>query len=218
MTMRRGGLLYRLVVSVAKLLFKLLYRHKVYGLEHLFEGGALLCSNHTSFWDPPILAISWPEEVHFLARETLFHVPLFGRFIHAINARPVSGGAKDIATFRTICKLLEEDKKVVLFPEGRRSENNTLAPFKSGISFFMLRTHKAIVPAYIAGAFEIWNRKRKFPKLWGKTACIFGSPLCFDEFAAMDKKEAEALIAKRLHAKILSLKTWFEKGAQGSPP
>ena len=218
MKKHKGNLLYRFVICSVKCFFKLFYRHKVYGREHFYEKGALITSNHTSFYDPPLLAISWPEEVHFLARETLFNIPIFGRFITAVNSHPVKGTAKDIGTFRTICQLLNEDKKVLLFPEGHRTHVNELAPFKPGISFLMLRTHKAIIPSYLHGPYDIWNRKRKFPKLWGRTYCIFGSPLLYEEFSNMGKKEAEAAIVNRLHTKILTLKTWFEEGAQGSPP
>lgn len=218
MKRHKGNLLYRFTIFLMKGFFKLFYHHQVYGQEHFYEGGALLTSNHTSFYDPPILAISWPEEVHFLARETLFKVPLLGRLISALNSHPVKGTAKDIATFRTIYTLLKEEKKVLLFPEGRRSDDNQLAPFKPGISFLMLRTHKAIIPAYLYGPYEIWNRKRKFPKLWGRTYCIFGTPLLYTDFAHLEKGEAEKAIAEQLHAKILSLKTWFEEGAKGSPP
>ncbi len=218
MKRHKGNLLYRFTIAVVKVFFKLIYRHKVYGLEHYHEGGALITSNHVSFYDPPLLAISWPDEVHFLARETLFKIPIFGRYITAINSHPVKGTAKDIGTFRTLCKLLTEEKKVLLFPEGRRSDDNKLAPFKSGTAFLMLRTHKAIVPSYLYGPYDIWNRHHKFPKLWGRTYCIFGTPLLYEEFSNMGKKEAEKAIASRLHAKILSLKTWFEEGAKGSPP
>lgn len=216
--MRKGNFPYRSVIVIMKGFFKLFYRHKVYGLEHYYEGGALITSNHTSFYDPPLLAVSWPEEVHFLARESLFRSPLFGSFIRKLNSHPVSGGAKDIKTFRTLCTLLDEEKKVLLFPEGERTKDNRLAPFKPGISFLMLRTHKAIIPSYLVGPYDVWPRARKLPKLFGRTYCIFGSPLLYREFAAMDKKEAEAVIPKRLHEKILSLKTWFEEGAQGPPP
>lgn len=214
----KGNLLYRFTILSVRCFFKLLYRHRVYGKEHFYEKGALITSNHTSFYDPLILAISWPEEVHFLARETLFNIPILGSFISTVNSHPVKGTAKDITTFRTICKLLNEEKKVILFPEGRRSDEDQLAPFKPGTAFLMLRTHKAIIPSFLVGPYDIWNRKRKFPKLWGKTYCIFGSPLLYEEFSNMEKKEAEAAIAERLHTKILALKTWFEEGAQGSPP
>src|SRR5579862_220837 len=85
--------LYRMVLCLAWCFFKIFYRHKVYGLEHYYPNAAIISSNHCSHYDPPILAISWPEEVHFLARETLFKNPMFGWLIHKLNARPVGGDA-----------------------------------------------------------------------------------------------------------------------------
>ncbi|HAZ15506.1 MAG: hypothetical protein A2Y28_05080 [Chlamydiae bacterium GWC2_50_10] len=214
----KGHFLYRTTIALFRFFFKLCYRLKIYGLEHHFTGGALIASNHASFFDPPLLAVAWPEEVYFLARETLFNIPLFGRFIYALNARPVRGTAKDIAVFKLLCSLLEEEKKIILFPEGSRALNNRLGPLKQGASFLILRTHKAIIPAYIHGTYDVWNRKRKFPKLFGKISCIFGSPLRYQEFASLEKKAAEAALTQRLKERILALKEWFEAGAQGSPP
>src|SRR5579872_4086840 len=101
---------YQTILTGAKIFFKVLYRHQVYGREHTHRGAAIIAGNHTSFYDPPILAISWPEEVHFLARETLFDFPLFGALIRALNTHPVSGDASDIKVFKTICAQLKEEK------------------------------------------------------------------------------------------------------------
>src|SRR5262249_28405392 len=89
--------LYRLILFLTWVFFKVLYRHKVYGLEHFYEGSAIIAANHVSLYDPPVLAISWPQEVHFLARESLFKHAIFGWLIRKLNAHPVSGEASDIA-------------------------------------------------------------------------------------------------------------------------
>jgi len=211
-------LLYRFVLFTTWIWTKLLYRHRVYGLEHFYPRGALIAANHTSFLDPPLLAISWPERIHFLARESLFRPFLFGRFIRALNTHPVRGNAADISVFRTVCSLLAEGEKVVLFPEGRRSEDGILSAIKPGIGMFISRTETAIIPTYIHGAFEIWPRNKKFPKLWGRTLCVFGSPITWSEFADLDKREAQEAIAQRLSEAIARLKKWVEDGAKGVPP
>ena len=211
-------LLYRCVLFMAWAYCKIFYRHRVYGDEHFFKGGALIASNHTSFLDPVLLSISWPEEVHFLARETLFTTPGFGSFIRALNAHPVSGSAGDVAVFRSILELLEEGKKVILFPEGTRAKEDQLGTIKPGLGLLLSRGDAAVIPTYIHGAFSIWNRKRKLPKLWGKTACIFGSPIFYKSFIHLGKKEAQAAIARKLSESILSLRTWYESGAHGTPP
>ncbi|MBI3236946.1 MAG: 1-acyl-sn-glycerol-3-phosphate acyltransferase [Chlamydiales bacterium] len=109
------SILYRVILFLTWCFFKIFYRHRVYGMEHFYEEAAILAANHVSFYDPPILAISWPQEVHFLAREGLFKNPLFGGLIRKLNAHPVSGDAGDVAVFKTVCQLLNEGKKIILF-------------------------------------------------------------------------------------------------------
>jgi len=210
--------IYRIVIFLAWLAAKIFYRHKVYGLEHYYPRGALIAANHVSFLDPPLVSISWPEEVHFLARESLFRPGGFGALIRAVNSHPVSGNTGDVAVFRTICTLLEEGKKVILFPEGTRSLDGQLGPIKPGIGMLIARSKSAIIPAYISGAYKIWGRSRKLPKLFGKTACVFGTAIRWEEFSHLDKREAQEAIAAKLRDSILALKQWHEDGAKGIPP
>jgi len=70
---KKMTLFYRFSLFCSCFIFKCLYRHKVYGLEHFQHGRALIASNHLSFYDPPLIAASLPDELHFLAKETLFH-------------------------------------------------------------------------------------------------------------------------------------------------
>jgi 1-acyl-sn-glycerol-3-phosphate acyltransferase len=211
-------LLYRAVIFFAWVIGKIFYRLKIYGLEHYYPRGAILAANHTSFFDPPIVSASWPEEVHFLARKTLFRNPFFGALIRNLNTHPVSGDAGDITVMKTILSLLEEGKKVVLFPEGTRSKNGELQPLKPGISMLISRTKSAIIPVYIGGAYQVWGRNHKLPRLFGKVSCVFGTPISWESFSHLDKKEAQKKIAERLTASILALKQWLEDGAQGTPP
>jgi 1-acyl-sn-glycerol-3-phosphate acyltransferase len=211
-------MLYRTILFLTKCFFKIFFRHKVYGQEHFYAGGAILAGNHTSFFDPPIMAISWPEEVHFLARDTLFKHFGFGALITALNSHPVKGEAGDISVLKTICNLLKEGKKVVLFPEGTRSFTEELGEIKPGIGLLIMRAEAAIVPAYIHGAYQAWGRSRKFPQLWGKTACVWGTPIPWKEFSHLEKREALQAIADKLAASIQALKVWYLAGAHGTPP
>src|SRR3989344_5915763 len=91
---------YWIVYSLARLFFKCCFRLRIYGLEHFRPGPAVIAANHASFYDPPVLSISCPEEVHFLAKGSLFDVPLLGRLIRVLNSHPVERGASDAQTFR----------------------------------------------------------------------------------------------------------------------
>ncbi|MBI2743841.1 MAG: 1-acyl-sn-glycerol-3-phosphate acyltransferase [Chlamydiales bacterium] len=214
----KGNLLYRSILSLAKLFFKLTYKHQVFGLEHFTHGGAIIAANHASFFDPPIGAISSPEEVHFLARESLFKFPLFGTLIRALNSHPVRGDAGDVAVFKTICSLLNEGKKVLLFPEGTREQSDKLEEIKPGMALLISRTGAFVQPLYIHGTFDIWSRYRKYPKLSGKTASVFGSPIRYESFAHLPKREANEAFSKELERSLNALRAWYEAGAHGSPP
>lgn len=210
--------LYKCVLLSVRFLFRLFYRHKVYGLEHFPQGSAIIAANHTSFLDPPLVAISSPQEIHFLAKGSLFHAPFFGSFIRRLNAHPLKREATDMGAFKLVLKLLNEGKKVLVFPEGKRSATGELQPLQKGIAFFMTQAHASIVPTYAHGTHAIWERARRLPKLRGKTACVFGSPLTWQEFSHLDKREAQQAIMERLRTALLALKSWYDAGAKGSPP
>ncbi len=210
-------MMYWIVIRLARALAKLLYRHRVFGAQHVAKGAAIIAPNHVSFLDPPIASVSCPQDVYFLARKTLFK-GLFGKFIYSLNARPVSGENANIQVFKEIGALLEEGKKVILFPEGTRSSDGQFGEIKAGIFLLFQRTHCHIQPTYIAGTAEIWGKGEKRPKIFGRTACVFGSALSWERYASMEKKEAQAQFAKDLKTSIINLKEWFEKGAKGSPP
>ncbi|HSX26560.1 MAG TPA: (d)CMP kinase [Chlamydiales bacterium] len=214
----RMKLSYFIIYSLARLFFKLCFRLKIYGLEHFRPGAAILASNHTSHYDPPVLSISCPEEVHFLARASLFDVPLLGRLIHILNSHPIERGTSDATTFRLMIQLLQEGNKLIIFPEGSRSPNGELQPLERGLGFLVQKAKCRIIPAYIKGAYEAWPRKQKFPKLFGKMAVAFGTPIEWEEFESLDKKEAQVFITKRAEQAIHQLKEWFDKGAAGHPP
>lgn len=206
------NVLYKTILFLVFWFFAILYRNKIYGKSHIPKGAVILAANHVSFYDPPLLSISTPYEVHFLARKTLFDVPLLGRLIRKLNAHPVSGKAQDVAVFKTIVKLMKEGKKVIIFPEGKRSVHGGLQPMKPGISLLISRTDAAVVPAYLHGTFALWPSKRKLPKLWGKTACVFGKPLYFSRETPQEE------ISSAIENSIIALKDWYEKGAKGAVP
>jgi len=209
---------YWLSCSLFRGFFCLLYRHKVYGLENLPQGGAIIAPNHASYYDPPIIGGSCPGEAHFFARDTLFQKPLLRILIRNLNAHPISGTSQDIRSIKLALQLLSEGKKVVIFPEGIRSADESLGTIKPGIGMLALRCECPIIPVYIHGTFSIWPRSERFPKLWGKTACVFGTPVFPKTFKSLQRKEAQEALAQNVYESILALKTWYLQGAEGSPP
>ena len=198
------AIFYKISRSFLQGAFSLLYKHTaIMPAEGIYPHAALIAANHTSFLDPPLIAASLQEEVFFLANNYLFTNPFFRTLITSLNAHPVSKNASDIATLRTICALLKDGKKVVIFPEGTRSHDNTIAPFKRGLGLLAEKAHCPIIPTYIHGASDAWPRGQRLPRLFGaKTACHFGSPI----FLSQEGRQGQELLAKQTYEAILELR------------
>jgi len=214
----KKGFVYNLVILFCSTIAKVFYRHKVYGEEHYFPGPAILAGNHVSNFDPPLVAISVPDELYFLAKKSLFSIPVLGKLIYRVNARPISSTASDAQVFKEVLRVLKENKKILLFPEGTRSTTGELGPLKQGVAFLALRSKKTIVPVYIYGVHKLWKRGKKWPKLFGKTATIIGSPLDIDKYFSLPRKEAMDVITQDLEKALHVLEDWYNKGHKGSPP
>lgn len=204
---------YGMVYAISKFFFHFFYRHQVFGKKNLPTGPCILAPNHVSYLDPPLVAISCNEEVNFLARGSLFKKSfLFKKLLSSLNSYPITGTGQDIASIKLIIYLLEHNKKIVIFPEGQRAHEDTLLPIKPGIGMLASRCHCPIIPVYIHGTYNIWPRRNFLPKLWGRTACVFGSPISWEDYKHLHKKEAQERIAKTLEESIKDLKEWYLHG------
>ena len=208
----------KLAIFFVGIYLRLFYHHKVYGIDNLPIKGGIVASNHASFLDPPIIGVSCPHEVHFLARESLFHFKPFGWLIRQLYTHPVTKGKENVAAIKKTVEFLVSGKKVVIFPEGTRSMDGKLQKGQAGIGMLVMRTHCLVIPVYVYGTYEIWNATRKYPRLKGKTACVFGSPLEFSKLERGDKREAQIKIVEMIMEAIERLEKWYLAGAKGTPP
>lgn len=209
---------YRLIKLGLQGYFRLFYRFSIYGINSSYQGKAILAPNHASFLDPPVIAAAWPEEVHFLARSSLFRKRAWGWLISKLNAHPVRGSAQNVESFRMIYQLLNEGKQVVIFPEGERSATGQLQAIKSGVAMLGLRMQCPIIPVYIKGTFEAWPRHSRWPKFGSPIVCVFGQPIFPDASEGKHKKQMQDDISKQLQKKLEELSLWLEEGAIGHPP
>jgi 1-acyl-sn-glycerol-3-phosphate acyltransferase len=212
------SLFYRSTIFLFRGYFKLFHHYSIYGADSPYQGKAILAPNHASFLDPPLMGAAWPEEIHYLARASLFHFKLWGTILRLLNAHPVQGTAKDIESFRLICRLLEEGKKVVIFPEGVRSYTGELQTIKSGPAMFSLRMDCPIIPVYICGTYEAWPRQSFLPLFGTPVTCVFGKPIFPDRSPELGKKEKQEFLSKQVQKSLENLRTWLEEGAKGTPP
>jgi len=138
------------------------FRVRSYGRDNIPKTGPfVLISNHQSYLDPMLCGGLIQRRVSFLARESLFHHWFFGRMIRSVGTIPVKLGEADISAMRKVINVLKQGRGVCLFPEGTRSLDGKITPFKPGFGLLCRRGKAAVVPVVIDGAFECWPRHKK---------------------------------------------------------
>lgn len=196
---RRGSVsatpFYRRVRVISRALFQFWFRWRRIGLENVPPTGpVILASNHVSFIDPPMVGSAVDRTVSFLARDTLFSIPVVGPFIRKLNAIPVDRDGGGGAGLKAVLDRLKADGCIVLFPEGTRSKNGELQRAKSGIGLSVLKSEAVVVPVRMFGAYEAFGRHRKVP-FPGQITLSFGPPLTFE------RERAEAAVCSKARLK-----------------
>jgi len=172
----------------------LFFRMRTYGRENIpSKGPFLLISNHQSYLDPVLCAVPITRRVGFLARESLFTHWLFGGIIRSLGTIPLKLGEADISAMRKVIDVLKEGRGVCLFPEGTRSIDGRITPFKPGFGLLCRRGKAAAVPVVIDGAFESWPRHKKLFSPGSIVVC-YGKAISAEQAKKMgDAKLAEVV-------------------------
>lgn len=159
---------YRIVYRLVAPIIRLLFPHRVVGLENLPEDGALLCANHASGWDPFLIAIALPvgSRLTVMAKDQLFHIPVVGWFLRKAGVFPVKRGGNDLTAMKTAIRALNGGNRLLVFPEGTRVEEEGGGEAKGGVTVMATRTGVPMVPIYC-------GPKHKFLR---KTTIAFGEP------------------------------------------
>lgn len=177
--------LYPFGKAVVSLLLYPLYRVKVIGKENFpREGGVLLCTNHIDNLDPPVVGMTCPRPVHFMAKQELFEAPILKSILPNVNAFPVKRGMSDRQALRNALSILKSGNVVGLFPEGTRSEDGQLRKGLAGAGFFALKGDAFVVPCAIIGPYKPFKRLK----------VIYGKPIDMTEYRA-NRTSAEDVTA-----------------------
>ncbi len=196
--------IYSLVRFSARMLLRLLYRVRIEG-EHRVptEGPVLLVANHGSFLDPTVVGGTLRvRDTNFLARRSLFKGPL-GWLIRRLNSIPLEDNAGDVKAIRQVLERLGEGEPVLIFPEGARSYDGRLQPFRDGARLIIRRARCPVVPIAIEGAFETWPRTRAMPRFFGcRLAIEFGEPIPAERARADDGNELLERTIDRMRLKL----------------
>lgn len=172
--MKPTSSLFVVAYYVVGLIARILHPTTVEGVENLPRHGVLLCPNHSSNWDPILIAIQLPlnYRLHAMAKEELFRNPILGWILQQLGAFPVSRGGSDIQSVKTAIQTIKSGDNLLIFPEGTVIRNGVgyvdglPARAKGGVAMIGVRTGATLIPVFVDGE----------KKLFHRTRIIFGTP------------------------------------------
>jgi 1-acyl-sn-glycerol-3-phosphate acyltransferase len=173
-------------------ILKLLFHPWVEGLDNVPEtGGAVLASNHLSFWDSLFMPLVMPRQVIFLAKSDYFTGRglqgwLTATFFRLADQLPVdrSGGRASEAALRTGLRVLKRQELLGIYPEGTRSPDGRLYRGKTGVARIALEGGVPVIPVAMIDTERLQPPGRAIPKFM-RPGVRIGKPLDFSRYAGM---------------------------------
>jgi 1-acyl-sn-glycerol-3-phosphate acyltransferase len=144
---------------------KVWFRLRVEGKSNLpTTGPVLLVANHTSYLDPPLVGITSSRWVAFLAQAGLAKLAPVRWWLAQMGVTLIDRSAPSKEALRLLADCLKAGEVVGVFPEGTRSSDGSIGPFRNGVEFLVRRTGAAVLPIGLDGAHRAFPRKAWFPR------------------------------------------------------
>lgn len=131
-------------------------RVRAEGLENIPAGVCIFAANHVSNLDPPAALIGVPRRISYLAKQEIFKVPIVRTALRLGKIVPVNRANTEeaIASIDRAVEILREGISFFVFPEGKRSGDGRMLPFKKGTFVMAIEARVPVVPVSILGSRE----------------------------------------------------------------
>ena len=162
---------------------------KLVGLDKIDPAGTyIFMSNHVSNLDPPLLVPLIPGRTSVLAKKEIWRIPILGKALDLAEIVPVERSNREAAinSIRRAGEVMRHHINMTIFPEGTRSPDGHLMPFKKGPFHLAAETGFSIVPVTILGTYEMMPKGRLIVKR-GIATLVFHSPIDPKQFASREE-------------------------------
>lgn len=187
----------KIMIFLVHIFCLVVFRVKKVGEENIEKQGAyILCANHRSNWDPPIVVSSTKRLSYVMAKEELFKNNFIKWIAKKCCVFPVKRGKMDIEAMKFSLKVLKEGNILVIFPEGTRNGMSKNGRAQNGAAFMALRTGVPVIPVGVQGELKPFH----------KIKLNYGKPLDFSQYKT-NKPEKELLdkVSKEIMDNIIML-------------
>ncbi|MNR89871.1 1-acyl-sn-glycerol-3-phosphate acyltransferase [compost metagenome] len=181
-------------------------RVRVQGLEHVEPGRQyLFMGNHPSMLDPFILAIAVPRFAVGIEKAANFKIPIYGRLVSRFGNIPIhkDDPVRSREAIATAIDRFRQGVSIVILPEGTRSKDGGLGPFKKGGFHLAVDTGATILPITIMGAYQVF-RTGGWRMRPGLVEVVFGEPFSAEGKTREDLDSLLAETRRRIEGPILA--------------
>ena len=193
-----------------------LWRLRVSGQQHIPKtGGVLIAANHASYLDIPILGCGMPRRASYMGRLDLFAGPV-GWLMRRLGWIPIRRERLDRGGFEEAIARIKAGGAVIIYPEGSRTANGRLQPGKPGVGMIVAATGCPVIPAYLAGTFDVLPPGAKWIRL-RPIRVMYGAPMDFTALLKeLDGEIKKKDVYQRISQAIMDRIAVLEGGASPS--
>ncbi len=156
---------YRIFRVLVVALWTAMFRPQVEGQENIpASGPVLIAPIHRSNIDFAFTVFMTERKTFFMAKDSLWRIPLLRSLISTMGAFPVKRGTADRESLAFAQSVLEQKEVLVMFPEGTRQEGPDVLELRDGAMFIASRTGATVVPVGIGNTQRAMPRGAKFPR------------------------------------------------------
>jgi len=190
--------LYRFLRALLRVGMCMLWKVRVFNRHYEpTSGSAVYICNHQSFLDPMLMSFALFRPMNYMARDTLFRLPLFKQLITSLNAFPVRRNTADTGALKEAMRRLKKGGQLVVFPEGTRTRDGQIGPFLPGVTLLCQKAADWTIPVLIDGAFEAWPRTQTLPSP-GNIIVQYARPISREQVGRMSPKALTASVRDTL--------------------
>lgn len=178
-------------------------RVRITGAENLTPGQTyIFIGNHVSQFDIFSFQGYFPHDFRWIAKKELFRIPFFGPAMRKSGIVPIdrSHGREALKSLNMAAEQIAGGTSVLIFPEGTRSPDGGLHPFKTGAITLAIKAGVPVVPIGFIGTYRILP-KGKLLANSGEVIIRIGTPMPTTGYRPKDKQE----LAENLHDKVAEL-------------
>lgn len=189
---------HHIVLAILKMISVLLWGVRIKNPEKLLIDNNIIVANHQSYLDIIWIAFSIPldkrGEVYATGKRKLS----FLSYVFPVLPIIYIDENNSIEVLKAGADILRSGKTLIVFPEGTRTDDGLLHPFRSGAAYLAKNLNKKIVPISVNGAYRIWPRDRVFPHIFSsqKGELVVGetiNPGAFDSIESLNSTMEEAV-------------------------